>query len=50
MDAEKQSAADSDEPPPFQNKTFDRDVQIRVSESAGAASISPSGRDVVLAK
>jgi hypothetical protein len=50
MDAEKQSVADSDDPAPFQSKTFDRDVQIRVSESAGAASISPSGRDVVLAK
>ena len=50
MDAEKQSAADTDEPSAFPNKTFDRDVQIRVQESAGAASISPSGRDVVLAK
>jgi hypothetical protein len=50
MDADKQLVVDADEPPAFPNKTFDRDVQIRVQESAGAASISPSGRDVVLAK
>lgn len=33
----------------FQSPTFDRDVQIRVNETVGSASISPSGRDVVLA-
>ncbi|KAF2454664.1 hypothetical protein BDY21DRAFT_290766 [Lineolata rhizophorae] len=33
----------------FQSPTFDRDVSIRVNEAIGSASISPSGRDVVLA-
>ncbi|KAF2839815.1 hypothetical protein M501DRAFT_737379 [Patellaria atrata CBS 101060] len=33
----------------FQSPTFDKDVSIRVNEAIGAASISPSGRDVVLA-
>ncbi|KAF2404279.1 hypothetical protein EJ06DRAFT_195094 [Trichodelitschia bisporula] len=33
----------------FQSSTFDRDVQIRVNEAVGSASISPAGRDVVLA-
>lgn len=33
----------------FDSPTFDRDVQIRVGETVGSASISPSGRDVVLA-
>lgn len=33
----------------FESPTFDRDVQIRVGETVGSASISPSGRDVVLA-
>ena len=36
-------------PSAFQSTTFDRDVNIRVNEPAAAASISPSGRDVVLA-
>ncbi|KAF1962755.1 hypothetical protein CC80DRAFT_521753 [Byssothecium circinans] len=34
---------------PFQSPTFDKDVQIAVNEEYTAASISPSGRDVVLA-
>ncbi|KAK4964387.1 hypothetical protein LTR66_012311 [Elasticomyces elasticus] len=33
----------------FQSPTFDADVRIRVNDAVGAASISPSGRDVVLA-
>ncbi|QDS70565.1 hypothetical protein FKW77_010490 [Venturia effusa] len=33
----------------FQSPTFDRDVQIRVNETVGSASVSPSGRDVALA-
>jgi len=33
----------------FDSRTFDRDVQIRVGDTVGSASISPSGRDVVLA-
>jgi hypothetical protein len=34
---------------PFQSPTFDKDVTIAVNEEYTAASISPSGRDVVLA-
>ncbi|PVH99237.1 hypothetical protein DM02DRAFT_529513 [Periconia macrospinosa] len=34
---------------PFQSPTFDKDVKIAVNEEYTAASISPSGRDVVLA-
>ncbi|KAF2499256.1 WD40 repeat-like protein [Lophium mytilinum] len=34
---------------PFESPTFEKDVSIHVSETIGAASISPSGRDVVLA-
>jgi WD repeat-containing protein 59 len=33
----------------FESRTFDKDVSIHVNEAIGAASISPSGRDVVLA-
>lgn len=33
----------------FESRTFDKDVSIYVNEAIGAASISPSGRDVVLA-
>lgn len=33
----------------FESPTFDRNVSIRVNEAIGSASISPSGRDVVLA-
>ncbi|KAL2356670.1 hypothetical protein BJ546DRAFT_838247 [Cryomyces antarcticus] len=33
----------------FQSPTFDRDASITVNEAVGSASISPSGRDVVLA-
>lgn len=33
----------------FESSTFNKDVQIRVNETVGSASISPSGRDVVLA-
>ncbi|KAF2666180.1 hypothetical protein BT63DRAFT_377181, partial [Microthyrium microscopicum] len=33
----------------YDSPTFDKDVQIRVSDTVGSASISPSGRDVVLA-
>ena len=33
----------------YQSSTFDRDVEIRVHETVGSASVSPSGRDVVLA-
>lgn len=33
----------------FESGTFDKDVSIYVNEAIGAASISPSGRDVVLA-
>jgi hypothetical protein len=33
----------------FENPTFEKDVSIHVNEAIGAASISPSGRDVVLA-
>ena len=33
----------------FDSRTFDRDVQIRVGDTVGSASISPSLRDVVLA-
>lgn len=33
----------------FQSPTFERDVTIHVNETVGSASISPSGRDVVLA-
>lgn len=41
--------AESDSVTAFESPTFDRDVQIRVGETVGSASISPSGRDVVLA-
>lgn len=34
---------------PFQSPTFEEDVRINVKEDFTAASISPSGRDVVLA-
>jgi hypothetical protein len=34
---------------PFQSPTFEKDVIIKVEEDFTAASISPSGRDVVLA-
>lgn len=34
---------------PFQSPTFEKDVTIDVNEVYTAASISPSGRDVVLA-
>lgn len=34
---------------PFQSPTFDRDLSIAVDDDIGAASISPAGRDVVLA-
>jgi hypothetical protein len=34
---------------PFQSPTFEKDVTIDVDEDFTAASISPSGRDVVLA-
>lgn len=43
------SPRDSELSSAFQSSTFDRDVQIRVNEAVGSASISPSGRDVVLA-
>jgi len=33
----------------FDSKTFDEDVQILVDENITSASISPCGRDVVLA-
>jgi WD repeat-containing protein 59 len=33
----------------FDSTTFDRDGEVKVNEDVGAASISPSGRDVVLA-
>jgi hypothetical protein len=33
----------------FDSGTFDRDGEVKVNEDVGAASISPSGRDVVLA-
>jgi WD repeat-containing protein 59 len=33
----------------FDSPTFDRDVSIAVDEPVGSASISPSGRDAVLA-
>lgn len=33
----------------YESPTFDNDVSIRVNEAIGSASISPSGRDVVLA-
>jgi hypothetical protein len=33
----------------YHSSTFDRDVEIRVHETVGSASVSPSGRDVVLA-
>lgn len=36
-------------PSPFQSPTFDKHVKIAVNEEYTAASISPSGRDVVLA-
>ncbi|KAF2017285.1 hypothetical protein BU24DRAFT_460353 [Aaosphaeria arxii CBS 175.79] len=34
---------------PFESETFCKDVSIELDEDIGAASISPSGRDVVLA-
>ncbi|KAF2130829.1 hypothetical protein P153DRAFT_336743 [Dothidotthia symphoricarpi CBS 119687] len=34
---------------PFESPTFDQNVSIAVDDDIGAASISPSGRDVVLA-
>jgi hypothetical protein len=33
----------------FDSTTFDRDGEVKVKEDVGAASISPSGRDIVLA-
>ena len=33
----------------FQSPTFDRDVEVKVDDEIGAASISPAGRDIVLA-
>ncbi|KNG44977.1 wd repeat-containing protein [Stemphylium lycopersici] len=33
----------------FESPTFDRDVEIKVDDEIGAASISPAGRDIVLA-
>jgi hypothetical protein len=49
MDQELANGAYTDTRSAFQSQTFDRDVQIRVNETVGSASISPSGRDVVLA-
>ncbi|KAF2098121.1 hypothetical protein NA57DRAFT_40015 [Rhizodiscina lignyota] len=43
------SPRDSGPSSALQSPTFDRDVEIRVNETVGSASISPSGRDVVLA-
>lgn len=34
---------------PFKSPTFERDVQIRVNDTVGSASVSPCGRDVVVA-
>jgi hypothetical protein len=34
---------------PFQSPTFEKDVTFDINEEYTAASISPSGRDVVLA-
>lgn len=36
-------------PATFQSPTFDKDGSFRVNEAVGSASISPGGRDVVLA-
>jgi WD40 repeat protein len=33
----------------FQSTTFEQDIQIKIKENVGSASISPSSRDVVLA-
>lgn len=33
----------------FQSTTFEKDISFHVDEAVGSASISPSGRDVVLA-
>lgn len=33
----------------FKSPTFDDNVEIKVDDDIGAASISPAGRDVVLA-
>jgi hypothetical protein len=33
----------------FDSTTFDRDGEVKIEEDVGAASISPSGRDIVLA-
>lgn len=44
--AAEQTAGPAD---PFQSPTFEKDVSITINEDYTAASISPSGRDVVLA-
>jgi WD repeat-containing protein 59 len=49
MDHEQAKGTHTELRSAFQSPTFDRDVQIRVNETVGSASISPSGRDVVLA-
>ena len=36
-------------PQAFHSPTFDKDGSFHVNEAVGAASISPGGRDVVLA-
>ncbi|KAF2199140.1 hypothetical protein GQ43DRAFT_473907 [Delitschia confertaspora ATCC 74209] len=42
-------ASNSGPSSPFESTTFEKDVSIFVNDTIGAASISPSGRDVVLA-
>ncbi|KAF2753429.1 hypothetical protein EJ05DRAFT_457957 [Pseudovirgaria hyperparasitica] len=49
MAGDRRSSSGSTLSSPFDSPTFERDVSISVPEDVGAASISPSGRDVVLA-
>lgn len=49
MEQRRGSSQESGPKTAFDSSTFDKDVQIRLDETVGAASISPSGRDVVLA-
>ena len=49
MDSSQEHGSSNGPRTAFQSKTFEEDVKIRVNENVGAASISPSSRDVVLA-
>lgn len=49
MDSRRGSSQASDSKTAYDSSTFDKDVQIKLDETVGSASISPSGRDVVLA-